>query len=216
MKAESASGTLFICHECDALQKVPTIIPGHVASCVCCGSLLFKSPRGGIEKPLALMISSLILFFVANVYPIMTLNIAGIETKTTLTGSARIFIEQGSPVLAAIVWLSCVLIPGFIIFGLLYVLLSVRYKLGWRYTKQVLVWVSRMQPWGMMDVFLLGILVSLVKLVALADIILGPGFYAFVGLIILYAAATASLELHLLWASLDERAGETGRVNHGS
>jgi uncharacterized paraquat-inducible protein A len=56
--------TLFVCHECDALQNVSTIKPGNVASCVCCGSTLFKNPVEGIEKPLAFVIAAIILFFV--------------------------------------------------------------------------------------------------------------------------------------------------------
>jgi paraquat-inducible protein A len=138
----------------------------------------------------------------------MTLNIAGIERAATLTDSAMIFIELGSPELAATVWLPSVFIPGFIIFGLFYVLLSIHYGLDWLYTKPILVWVSRLQPWGMMDVFLLGVLVALVKLVALADVLLGTGFYAFVVLIFVYAAATASLEPHLLWECLDKQANK--------
>ena len=197
---------IFVCHECDALQRVSSIAPGNVANCVCCGSHLFRNPKGGIDKPLALIISSFILFFIANLYPIMTITIAGIKQKATLTDSAVIFIQQGSPELAAIVWVPSVLIPGFIISGLLYVLLSIRFNLGWRYTKPIMVWVSHLLPWGMMDVFLLGILVSLVKLAALADIVLGTGFYAFIALILFNSAAIASLEPHLLWESLDSQA----------
>ena len=204
MEITKQNRILFVCHECDALQYVSRIKPGNAASCVCCGSILFKRPVGGIEKPLALIISAAILFLVANIYPIMTINIAGIERAATLTDSAMIFIELGSPELATAVWIPSVLIPGVIISGLLYVLLSIRFNLGWPYTKPMLVWVSRLLPWGMMDVFLLGVLVALVKLVALADVLLGPGFYAFIALIFAYAAATASLEPHLLWECLDK------------
>ncbi len=194
---------LFICHECDALQKVPAMEPGSVATCRCCGSTLFRCPRGGTEVPLALFVSSLILFLIANSYPIMALEIAGIERETTLLGSALAFIHEGYPALAVIVALSSVLIPGFSILGLVYVLLSIHHQLDWPFTKPLLRWVSRMLPWGMMDVFLLGILVSLVKLSALADVVLGPGFYAFAVLIVLYAAAVSSLEPHFLWEQLD-------------
>lgn len=205
MEAAEHPDILFICHECDALQKVPAMEPGNVATCLCCGSTLFRCPRGGTEAPLALFISSLILFLIANIYPIMKLEIAGIERETTLIGSALIFIHEGYPGLAVIVGLSSVLIPGFIILGLVYILLSIHHQLDWPFTKPVLLWVSRMLPWGMMDVFLLGILVSLVKLSALADIVLGPGFYAFAVLIVLYAAAISSLEPHFLWEQLDRR-----------
>ena len=213
--AAAQQGTLFICHECDALQRVPAIQPGNVASCACCGSTLFRNPPGGIEIPLALFISALILFLIANAYPIMKLDIAGIERATTLTGSALVFIDEGNPGLALIVWLSSVFIPGFIIVGLIYVLLSIRYALDWPFTKPVLRWVSRMLPWGMMDVFLLGILVSLVKLSALADIVLGTGFYAFAVLIVLYAAASSWLEPHQLWEQLDRQQRRKTGARHG-
>ena len=208
MSTIEQTSILYICHECDALQNVSAIKPGKTAVCVCCDSILFKNPVNGIEKPLSLVIASMILFVVANIYPIMTITIAGIERHTTLTGSALIFLEQGSPELAATVWLPSVFIPGFIIFGLFYVLLSIRYDLGWFYTKPILVWVSRLLPWGMMDVFLLGVLVALVKLVALADVFLGTGFYAFIVLIFLYAAAISSLEPHVLWGSLDKQGSQ--------
>jgi paraquat-inducible protein A len=206
---------LFVCHECDALQNVSGIKPGNVASCVCCGSTLFRNPKSGVERPLALTLASMMLFLVANIYPIMTINIAGIERAATLTDSAMIFVELGSPELAATVWIPSVFIPGFIIFGLLYVLLSIRFALGWPFTKPILIWVSRFLPFGMMDVFLLGVLVALVKLVALADVLLGPGFYAFIAVIFTYAAATASLEPHVLWELLDKQPDEQREVYHG-
>ena len=194
---------LFVCHECDALQNVSGIKPGNVASCVCCGNTLFKNPKGGIETPLALLIASAILFLVANVYPVMTINIAGIVQSATLTDTAVIFLELGNPELAAAVWIPSVLLPGTIIFGLLYILFSIRFNMNLPYTKPLLVLVSRFLPFGMMDVFFLGVLVALVKLVALADGLLGAGFYAFIALILSYAAATASYEPHILWEYLD-------------
>lgn len=196
---------LFVCHECDALQNISGIQAGNVATCVCCGSTLFRNPQGGVERPLALTLASAILFLVANIYPIMQIKIAGIEQSATLTGSAQAFLDLGNPLLAAAVWVPAVLIPGVIIFGLLYVLYSIRFNLGLPYTRPILILVSRFSPFGMMDVFFLGVLVALVKLVALADVLLGAGFYAFMALIFVFAAATASLELHQLWESLDNK-----------
>jgi len=161
-----------------------------------------------VERPLALTLASAILFLVANIYPLMKIKIAGIEQSATLTGSARVFLELGNTALATGVWVPSVLIPGFIIFGLLYVLCSIRFNVGLPYTKTILIWISRCLPFGMMDVFLLGVLVALVKLVALADVLLGAGFYAFVALIFVFAAATASLEVHQLWESLDKKSDE--------
>jgi paraquat-inducible protein A len=201
---------LMVCHECDALQDVSHIPVDNVGLCACCGERLFKNPRSAIEKPLALIIACAILFIVANIYPIMTLNIMGIERETTLTGSALIFFEQGRPDLAIVVWFTSVLLPGFSIFALCYILTSIYLKKCWPFTRYLLLWVSRLLPWGMMDVFLLAVLVALVKLSSLADIVLGLGFNAFVVLILCYAAASSSIEMHVLWDRLDKNSKDTG------
>jgi len=208
METVEQSSILFVCHECDALQRVPAVEPGHDATCVRCKSRLFRNPRGGIDKPLAFVIASLMIFIVANLNPIMTLDILGVKLNTTITGAAYIFMRSGSPELAAIVWLPSVLFPGLILSGLFYVLFSIRFQKNWRFTKPVLVWISRLQPWGMMDVFLLGILVSLVKLVGLAEVVVHMGFYAFALVVVLYAATIASLEPHTLWESLKDQSDD--------
>ena len=206
---------LFVCHECDALQRVPAIEPGHQATCARCKSRLFRNPRGGIDKPLAFTIAAMVFFIIANVFPIMTLTIVGVKLNTTITGAAYVFFQQGSPELAAIVWLPSVLIPGLIITGLFYVLFSIRFQMDWRFTKPILVWISRLLPWGMMDVFMLGILVSIVKLVSLAHVVIGTGFYAFAILVILYASILASLEPHTLWESLKDPKGSRKELENG-
>jgi paraquat-inducible protein A len=215
MDEVAQSSILFVCHECDALQKVPAVEPGHDATCIRCNSRLFRNPRGGIDKPLALVIASLMIFIVANLNPIMTLDILGVKLTTTITGAAYVFMMSGSPELAAIVWLPSVLFPGIILIGLCYVLFSIRFQMNWRFTRPILVWISRLVPWGMMDVFLLGILVSLVKLVGLAEVVIDMGFYAFFLLVVLYAATMASLEPHTLWESLKNPKGSQGELENG-
>jgi paraquat-inducible protein A len=145
----------------------------------------------------------------------MTLTIVGVKLNTTITGAAYIFYQQGSPELAAIVWLPSVFIPGVIILSLFYVLFSVRFQMNWRYAKPLLVLTGRLLPWGMMDVFMLGILVSIVKLVGLADVVIGTGFYAFAFLVVLYASTIASLETHTLWERLTEQPGSSTEPTNG-
>jgi paraquat-inducible protein A len=67
----------------------------------------------------------------------------------------------------------------------------------------------------MMDVFLLGILVSLVKLVGLAEVEIHMGFYAFFLVVVLYAATIASLEPHTLWEALKDQTGGQDESENG-
>jgi paraquat-inducible protein A len=215
VEATDSEAIVFVCHDCDALQQVAGVDPGNEALCVRCGSRLFRNPKGGIDRPLALIISSMILFVIANLYPIMTLKIAGIVQTTTITDAALIFLQRGSPEVAAIVWLPSVLFPGLIILGLFYILFSIRFQLNLPFTRPILKLLTQLTPWGMMDVFFLGVLVALVKLVALADIVLDFGFYAFLLLILLYAATLSSLDSHTLWEALKRSSTDSSEAVHG-
>jgi paraquat-inducible protein A len=221
VEAADSEAIVFVCHDCDALQQVAAVDPGNEAHCVRCGSRLFRNPKGGIDRPLALIISSMILFVIANLYPIMTLKIAGKEQSATITDTALIFLHRGSPEVAAIVWLPSVLFPGLIVLGLFYILFSIRFQVCLPFTRPILKFLTFLTPWGMMDVFFLGVLVAIVKLVAMADIVLDFGFYAFLLLILLYAATMSSLDPHTLWealkrSSLDpQKPAHDQEVRHG-
>jgi len=215
IKVTDPSAIVFVCHECDALQQVSQVEPGNDATCIRCHNRLFRNPKGGLDKPLALIISAMILFIISNAFPIMTLTILGIEQSATISDTALIFIQRGSPEVAAIVWLPSVLIPGLMISGLFYILLSIRFQLDLPFTRPILKLLTHLTPWGMMDVFFLGILVSLVKLVALADMALDMGFYAFLLLILVYTAALASIDTHTLWEGLKPQSNNLPEVEHG-
>jgi paraquat-inducible protein A len=55
----------------------------------------------------------------------------------------------------------------------------------------------------MLEVFLLGALVSLLKLGKLATLTLGISFWAYVGLIICLTAALSSIDYRELWTRLE-------------
>jgi len=72
-----------------------------------------------------------------------------------------------------------------------------------------LTWVFRLylflKPWGMMEIFMLGILVSVAKLGKMATIIPGLALFAFLSLIFVLAAMAATLDEHQIWQSLEHR-----------
>jgi paraquat-inducible protein A len=55
----------------------------------------------------------------------------------------------------------------------------------------------------MMEVFMLGILVSVVKLAGMASIVPGISLFAFLALIFVLAASSASLDPHLVWERVE-------------
>ncbi|MBA3652114.1 MAG: paraquat-inducible protein A, partial [Chthoniobacterales bacterium] len=57
--------------------------------------------------------------------------------------------------------------------------------------------------WNMAEVFLVGVLVSLLKLGKLASLTVGISFWAFIALIFCLTAALASIHPRELWARLE-------------
>ncbi len=109
--------------------------------------------------------------------------------------------------LAVAVFVTSILAPALMIASSLYVVLAVRFKLRLPGARQALAWISHLEPWGMLDVFMLGVLVAFVKLGNMATMHMGLSLYAFCGLIGVAAAATAAFEPHLLWQQLGRRGG---------
>ncbi len=192
-----------VCEECDTLQRLPELRPGGVARCLRCGARLAANPRGGIDTPLALAVGAAILFLVANAFPLLELDIQGRSQATSLSGAALALARDGSPALGFVVWATSVLVPGLVIGITLYVLAAARLMRRLPLLRPLLAWLSRFRPWGMLDVFMLGVLVSMVKLGDLADIIFGPGLYAFVPLLLFTAGMATTLEPRLLWDRLE-------------
>jgi paraquat-inducible protein A len=65
--------------------------------------------------------------------------------------------------------------------------------------------VQRLHPWSMMEVFMLGILVSIVKLAGMASMVPGISLFAFLVLIFVLAGSMASLDPHLIWEQVEAK-----------
>jgi paraquat-inducible protein A len=193
------------CLDCDAVYRAPRLAPGERATCTRCGALLAERKRHGLEYPFALALTSLVLFVLANAYPLLRLNIAGRAQSGEILSSVHQLYEQGYWEVAALVFVVTVAAPLFRILSVLYVLGPLRLN------RQLpgIVFVFRMvevtHPWAMAEVFMLGILVAIVKLADLATIQPGPALYAFAAMIVTMAATDASLDEQAVWEKLENR-----------
>lgn len=193
---------LVACHECDTLQRIPALKPGGTARCSCCRSVLLRNPRGGLDRPIALYLASFVLLLVSNAFPFLTLEIQGRSEVTTILGASTALYNAGMGELAVVVFTTSILAPALLITSSLYVLLAVRFKLRLPAVRTLLAWVSQLETWVMLDVFMLGVLVAFVKLGNMATMHIGISLYAYIGLIVAAAAATSVFEPHLLWQHL--------------
>jgi paraquat-inducible protein A len=192
------------CHDCDLLHALGEVPEGSRACCRRCGGLLRRRRRRSIERTLALVLGAAVLFAVANTFPFLSFDMKGQETTTTLvTGVADLW-QQGKPELAALVLLTIFLAPLLQIAILLYVLVPLHLGgVPWRMPAAFRL-LRRVEPWSMMEVFMIGILVAIVKLLDMARIEPGLSLWAFVLLFVLITAAVTSLDRHAVWERAEE------------
>ena len=193
---------LIACHDCDLLHTIQPVPEGGQARCTRCGAELYSHKRNSLERTLSLILAGLILFFLSNAFPLLELKTQGILQETTLFQGVKALYDQDMKGLSLLVLLTCILVPFVQLSGLLYVLLPLKYNRLSPMTAPVFRFIRKLQPWSMMEVFMLGILVSIVKLAKMATIIPGISLYSFAALIIVLAGAVASLDPHIVWEKL--------------
>ena len=206
---------LMACRECDALQYVPYVDPGSKVLCRECGSFLYRHPRGGIERPLALMFAALLFYLLANLFPLVTLNIGGVSRDTSLAGTGWALYQHDMKLLGALVLATTVAVPGTLIGGTLYVLTGLYWRMRLPGMRNVLTLLSHMHPWEMADVFVISVLVALVKMSGMAEVIVDAGLYALLAAIVLGIAARAGMDIYLMWNLLERMQGNTPLANAG-
>lgn len=192
-----------VCPDCDALLEVAPLGEGEKAICPRCVASLMSHEPNSIHRTAALALSAGLLFLVSNCFPFMSLRAGFRESEMLLWQSASGLEEQGYLYLAFAVSIFILAAPLLLIGGLLYLLLPLLWERRLPGAIPLCRWVLAARRWNMIEVFLLGALVSLLKLGKLAELTLGTSFWSFVGLIICLTAALASIHPRELWARLE-------------
>ncbi len=192
-----------VCPDCDVVLEVEPLQEGEKAICPRCAFALMTHERNSIHRTAALAFAAAVLFLVSNCFPFMTLRAGFRESEMMLWQSASGLDTEGYPYLGFAVAIFILVAPTLLIGGLLYLLLPLLSERRLPGAARLCRWVLAARRWNMIEVFLLGALVSLLKLGKLAELTLGASFWSFVGLIICLTAALASIHPRELWTRLE-------------
>ncbi len=204
---------LIACPDCDLLQRIPPLRPGRRARCPRCGKVVAVHKPDSLDRTLALAVAAAIAFIVANVMPLMGLSAVGRTASTTIIGGIHEMWVQEERLTALLVGFCVVVAPAVQIGCMLAVLLAARRFPAPAWAGTLLRWVEFHQPWAMMEVMMLGILVALVKIAELATVIPGVGMFSVGALIFLLAAMMANFDPEEVWDRVRWANGEGPRVS---
>ena len=188
---------MIACHHCDTVWA--EVREGD--RCRHCGARLGRRKPGGLGVTWALLITAVILYFPANLLPVMTTStLFGTDDSTILSGVVY-FWHEGEWALAAIIFIASFLIPLFKLTALVLMALMVQFRSLWRLKQRthlydIVEWVGR---WSMLDVFVVAVTSSLIQVPGVAVIKAGPGIAAFGAVVVLTMLATMSFDPRLAW-----------------
>lgn len=203
---------LIACEECDALHRRSSVdgvgdesddvVPsGRHYECRRCGATLGLARHATFDLPLALAMGGLVMLAIAHMNNILAIDIQGQSRSTTLWEAAWTLYDEGAWFMCILVLFTTLLNPLVEMGAVVYVLLPLRSGHPAPGFDVVLRAMQAVRPWVMVEVFMLGVLVAFVKLNGLANVIPGPGMWAFGGVMILAAAMASAFDHEHVWAS---------------
>ena len=194
---------LIACHECDLLQRQPATTHESTVVCHRCKAVLYRDIPDSVDRTVALSVAGLILFVVANIFPFLAFELSSQSTQTTLfTGVHELYL-QGIWALSGLILFTCILAPGAQLLLMLYIFVPIKFGKLAKYTKPAFRLLQHIQNWNMIEVFMIGILVAMVKLVKMADIVPGIAMWSFMVLIFVVTGAAVSIDGRIVWRQLD-------------
>lgn len=190
----AAERSLARCHSCGRVEPVET------EHCPRCHAPLHLRKPDSLERTVALTIGAVILYFPANLLPVLRVEstLSGTRQSTIISGVVQFWQEGDYPV-AAIIFLASVMIPVLKVLAILVLCLGAHFGYWPRVMTQLYRITEYIGRWSMVDVFVVAILVGVVQLGSVIAINAGEGAFAFAGVVVLTMLASHSFDPRLIW-----------------
>lgn len=202
----NTSTYLQACPSCDLLVAIPALEGGNAATCPRCATTIAKKKENSITNVLLLSLSALFISYPAFFWPIMTLNAVGNEAKGSLFDAVLACLSSNFQFVAFMVLLTSVLLPV-VRFGLLF-LITICLKLNYHPPEllPLFKFCHHLEEWAMLDIYIIGIGVTLIKVYALASIEFNVALFCLLGLTVLSVLLSAKTDNEEFWLALTGKA----------
>jgi paraquat-inducible protein A len=195
------------CPECDLLITHRELTPGERATCPRCGFVLSVCYADPEIRALSFAIAAVVFLAIALSYPFLTINSSGVESSVTLLHVVWYLADYGANTVAALVFMIIVLMPAFTLSTIILLasmLLRERYP---NWMLPVTRWLFHSNTWAMVEVFSIGVIVSLVKINSMAKVDIGLSFWAYLAFTVMFLLAGSSLDRLNVWSTIGRLRG---------
>ncbi len=198
--AASSAGA-FACSGCDMVMAAHT----EGGRCPRCGQRLWRRRPNAMTYSFAFTLAGLLLYPVANLYPISVLDWAEGTSPHTLFSAVDRLIGANLWFLAGCVFTTSIAIPFVKLAGMVWLYVSVHRRstrhlvLKTRFYRAI----DELGRWSTMDVFTVAVYMPMIQFGQLATVRVGDGLPALLAVVVLTMLASRFFDPRLLWDSLD-------------
>lgn len=198
---EQSNSNMIACIECDLMMRSPAELQvGHDLACPRCHHVLARGYANAAETVLSLSLTALIALLISVSFSFLSFEIGGQSNAVSLLSVAEQLYDADYGILGVIVLTCMVLLPFMYLASL--VVLTLQAQMNLRSPSQAALakMASRVYPWTMVDVFIFGVLVALVKMRDMADVNLGLSFWSYIVFTLLFIRIASIVDTHRLWS----------------
>ena len=178
-----------------------------VGFCPRCGHVVRKRKRDSLSRTVALLVSAIVFYLPANIYPVMTVIRMGAGTGHTIVEGAIELWTDGMIPLSLLVLFASVTVPVLKVIGLIVMVVATH-----RHSTRGLVLRSKLYRiidivgrWSMIDVFMVSILVAVVRFSHMASITANGGMVCFAAVVVLTIFAVHTFDPRLMWDAVEKK-----------
>jgi paraquat-inducible protein A len=177
----------------------------EASHCDLCGSKLHLRIENSLQNTVALLMTSLLLYIPANIYPIMYTTYLGEKTENTIIGGVITLWEHASYPIALVIFIASILVPVVKIVALAWLCFSVKMNRIYFHENNHKMYrlTEFIGRWSMVDIFVVAILVALIQMGNIMSITPGVAAISFAVMVITTMLAAFYFEPRLIWANLD-------------
>lgn len=197
MCAEHHHESHILCPQCDLLVALPALEEGQKASCPRCGTGLVTQWFAPRLRPTLYALAALFMLLLANLFPFVNMSVAGINSQVTLLKIPNVLFDEDYSSLGTFFLFFVQIFPALLLVIIL--LLVNRIRLPLIIKKSLARILFQLKSWGMAEIFLAGVLVSFVKLMAYGSIGIGSSFIPWCLFCILQLLAFQYVDKRWLW-----------------
>lgn len=187
------------CHECDLIVNLPSICTAHKAQCPRCGFVITRFNVFAKQYLFIFSTTALVFFGLAFLFPFLIFVSQGNESSVNLIGSLINFGDGEYLVVVIFMITTTLLVPLLFLVGIIYAVISASLRRPLPFARDILRMVFYLRPWNMAEIYLVGILVSMVKILSLASVEFGLSYFAFVLFIFFTVLSKLFLDKFQIW-----------------